>query len=91
MNSPLWAPLFQALIRIEKKLDEVMRTQQANKDPNNSPAFHLTQPLNHPGQHPCGLCGTMPQYRKVNMPNPSGTVDIITMRFCECKPHTEDT
>jgi hypothetical protein len=89
MNSALTKPLFQALIRIEKKLDEVLRAQEMSRGPA-QPSFHLTQGLSQPGQNPCGLCGKMPTYRKISVPSPDGMVDVVTIRFCECEPHTED-
>lgn len=84
MNSPLWKPLFQALVRIEKKLDEVMREQREGQNPNRMSGLSLTQSLSQPGQNPCGLCGKIPTYRKIGMG------DTVTIRFCECEPHIED-
>ena len=84
MNSPMWKPLFQALVRIEKKMDEIMREQKGAQDTNRLPGLNLTQGLSQPGQNPCGLCGKIPTYRKIGIPDP------VTIRFCECEPHTEE-
>ena len=84
MNSPLWNPLFQALVRIEKKLDEVMREQKGAQDASRIPGLNIPQGLSQPGQNPCGLCGKIPSYRKI------GIGDTVTLRFCECDPHIED-
>jgi len=78
-------PLFKALIRIEKKLDEVMREQKESQNPNRVPGLTLTQPMSAPGQNPCGLCQKIPTYRNIQVAGD----EPVTMRFCDCEPHIE--
>jgi hypothetical protein len=91
ISTILMKPLFQMLVRIEKKLDEVMRYQKDNSSTNLAPGWNLTQTLNQPGQHPCGLCQQVPIYRNVQVPVGDGSSnETVTIRVCGCEPHIED-
>lgn len=67
--------IVDALLRVEKKLDEVLR--QATRDPD-KPA---PQPMSSTGQV-CPLCNNPVVYFEI-LPG-------VTGRTCKCKPYTED-
>lgn len=67
--------LFDAMLRMEKKMDELLR--QVAMDPE-KPGF---QPLSSKGQV-CPLCNNPIVYFEL-LPG-------VTGRDCKCKPHTED-
>jgi hypothetical protein len=65
--------LMSAAIRIEKKLDELLKVlPKAMKDP-----FMTYQPLNIPGQGACPVCHAAVTYIDVNG---------VTTRKCACQP-----
>jgi hypothetical protein len=73
--------LTEAAVRIEKKLDELLRlaVNPQAKGPTNLPA--MLQPLNNPGQATCPLCQRPVVYLKSQLPD----LEIV-VRTCGCEP-----
>lgn len=84
--------LLKAAIRIEKKLDELLKlsTVQTSSVANNT-AVPMLGPLNQPGQSPCPLCLQPVVYQPVAVPPPpnvGGGDHQVIIRMCGCEPQT---
>jgi len=79
--------LLKSAIRIEKKLDEILRQVRhlAERNPGSAVIPHI-EPLNQPGQSPCPLCRLPVKYMPVTL---GGLIDgTVTVRVCGCEPQT---
>lgn len=75
--------ILKAVVRIEKKLDEVLTLSlKAQTAPGMLPL--QLNPLNRPGQNPCPLCQQPVKYYPMIIED--GTTEVI--RECGCKPQT---
>lgn len=72
----------KALIRIEKKADEILKLLLATQQQPGS-VVPMAQPLNVPNQGACPLCQKPIRYQ--NLVDPQ-TGQYIPIRVCECEP-----
>ena len=74
--------ILEAMIRLEKKLDEVLRvTVNPNKGNVAANLPTMLMPLSNPGQPPCPLCQRPVTYQKLRLPD----LEIV-LRTCGCEP-----
>lgn len=78
----LLAELLKAAVRIEKKLDEVMKmTMKSARSSTPGDLPPMVQPLGTSGQG-CPLCQRAVTYRPVNLPQ----LGQVVLRSCGCAP-----
>jgi hypothetical protein len=81
MNS-LLMQLLKAAIRIEKKLDEILKLNLADARSKRGPLVNL-EPLSYPTQGACPLCQKQVMYAPTafqDVPN------LVLVRVCGCEP-----
>ena len=86
--SSLLVQVLKAMLRIEKKLDEVLKLQMKSSrltsGPTNPLAHHL-EPMDYRTQSACPLCQRQVVYQPVEFQDHPG---IVVIRLCGCKPQT---
>jgi hypothetical protein len=76
--------LAKALIRVEKKLDELLKLMmEVQKAQSKSPFPPFLTPLDNPSQGACPVCLKPIMYLEVQDPETNGTFPI---RLCGCEP-----
>lgn len=80
--------LLKAGLRIEKKLDEVLKLNlKMVQKQEQSPIPPVLQKMSSPTPSQCPLCQTMAVYRIIDLPAQEGALpDRIISRFCGCEP-----
>jgi len=75
--------LLKAVIRIEKKLDELLRLSLKASETKLGNLPTQLQPLSNPVQGACPLCQRQIAYKEVEMPEGKTII-----RICGCEPQT---
>lgn len=78
--------LLKAALRIEKKLDEILRLT-VNRAQNSGDPFFPPQPLSNPVQGACPLCQRPIIIKPVAIPDLGIQVPV---RVCGCEPQTNE-
>jgi hypothetical protein len=76
--------LLKAAIRIEKKLDELLKLGLAEARSQKGPLASL-EPLSYPTQSACPLCQKRVVYQPVSFPE---VPHLVLIRSCGCEPQT---
>lgn len=83
MNS-LLLQLLKAAIRIEKKLDELLKLSLSQSRAQKGSAAQL-EPLSYPTQSACPLCQKQVVYLPASFPD---VPQLVLIRTCGCEPRT---
>lgn len=83
--------LINSLVRVEKKVDELIRLKISTSSPG---SILMVQPLNYKNQSACPLCQGPVYYKKVKIPiqYPEGSglekevTEEVFVRVCNCAP-----
>jgi len=81
---PLLTLLLNATIRIEKKLDEILKLVLEDARTKRGPLVNL-EPLSYPTQGACPLCQKQVKYFPVAFKD---VPDLILIRVCGCEAKT---
>jgi hypothetical protein len=76
--------LLKAAIRIEKKLDELLKLSLSGAKAQKGFMVSL-EPLSYPTQSACPLCQKQVVYRPVSLPD---VPTLVLIRTCGCEPQT---